>query len=107
MRVVVRGKLDILPRLKTRESHGTAPLDWDIRVQESPTCACGWNPLDKSGTSVYIGAPEEFADWVGYSVEELLEGPAENEDDTNQSDTTDQAHDADESSGFLSRLLGK
>lgn len=60
---------------------------------------------DKSGTSVYIGAPEEFAEWVGYSVDELLEGPAENDDDTVQSDTTNQARDTDESSGFLSRLL--
>lgn len=32
---------------------------------------------DKSGTDVYIGAPEEFAEWVGYSVEELLAAPAE------------------------------
>jgi hypothetical protein len=25
---------DILPRLKTRESHGTAPLSWDIVVYD-------------------------------------------------------------------------
>ena len=28
----VRSVIDILPCLKTRESHGTAPLDWDITV---------------------------------------------------------------------------
>jgi len=33
---------DILPRLKTRESHGTAPLDWDIRV-------CSLPPLSEVG----------------------------------------------------------
>ena len=27
---------DILPSLKTRESHGTAPLSWDIRVCSLP-----------------------------------------------------------------------
>jgi hypothetical protein len=26
--------IDILPRLKTRESHGTAPLSWDIVVYD-------------------------------------------------------------------------
>jgi len=26
---------DVLPRLKTRESHGTAPLSWDITVRGS------------------------------------------------------------------------
>jgi len=34
--------VDILPRLKTRESHGTAPLDWDIRV-------CSLPPLPEVG----------------------------------------------------------
>jgi len=27
--------IDVLPRLKTRESHGTAPLSWDITVRGS------------------------------------------------------------------------
>jgi DNA-binding transcriptional ArsR family regulator len=27
--------VDVLPRLKTRESHGTAPLSWDITVRGS------------------------------------------------------------------------
>jgi hypothetical protein len=31
---------------------------------------------DKSGSSVYIGAPDEFAEWTGYSVEDLLNGDA-------------------------------
>ena len=30
--VVEQPHIDILPRLKTRESHGTAPLGWDMRV---------------------------------------------------------------------------
>src|SRR6056297_3497032 len=34
---------------------------------------------EKSSTSVYIGAPDEFAEWIGYSVEELLGNPAETE----------------------------
>jgi len=33
---------------------------------------------EKSSTSVYIGAPEEFAEWIGYSVNELLNGAARN-----------------------------
>ncbi len=58
---------------------------------------------DKSGTSVYIGAPEEFAEWVGYSVEELLSGPAENGETINQSTESDKT----DSTGFFRRLLGK
>ncbi len=60
---------------------------------------------DKSGTSVYIGAPEEFADWVGYSVEELLAGPAESNNKSNKSDDESHVRDENESSGILSRLL--
>jgi hypothetical protein len=57
---------------------------------------------DKSGTSVYIGAPEEFAEWVDYSIDELLDGPAEN------SEAIDQPTDSEEtnSPGFFRRLLG-
>lgn len=73
---------------------------------------------DKSGTSVYIGAPEEFAEWVGYSVEELLNGAAETKMDNIQSartgsghkedvDTTQDETDSDESRGFLARLFGR
>ena len=63
---------------------------------------------DKSGTSVYIGAPQEFAEWVGYSVEELLNSP----DQTNETydDTTEREEeekdDERESTGIISRLLG-
>lgn len=58
---------------------------------------------DKSGTSVYIGAPEEFAEWVGYSVEELLSGPTENGETMNQSAESNKT----DSTGFFQRLLGK
>jgi hypothetical protein len=66
---------------------------------------------DKSGTSVYIGAPEEFAEWVGYPVDELLDDPSETgvndpqptgaEEGSKDSDDTSEG-----SSGLLSRLLG-
>lgn len=71
---------------------------------------------DKSRRSVYIGAPEEFAEWVGYSVEELLAGPAETEEDNVQSagveediceDGSDEDDGDDDSSGFFSRLFGR
>jgi len=61
---------------------------------------------DKSGTSVYIGAPEEFAEWVGYSVDELLNNPVEAEVDSSQSAATQDDSDGDSSGGFLSRLFG-
>ena len=57
---------------------------------------------DKSGTSVYIGAPEDFAEWVGYSVEELLNGPAENDEAMTQPAESKEA----DSPGFIRRLLG-
>ncbi|WP_253739211.1 hypothetical protein [Halohasta salina] len=64
---------------------------------------------DKSGTSVYIGAPEEFAEWIGYSVDELLNGAAETGDgiaQTEDIDKNEDGDDADDSSGLLSRLFG-
>jgi len=61
---------------------------------------------DKSGTSVYIGAPEEFAEWVGYSVEELLNGPSEADESLDEADRLDKNSDDDNSGGFLSRLFG-
>lgn len=63
---------------------------------------------EKSSTSVYIGAPNEFAEWIGYSVEDLLGNPAETETRPEHSveNETDDSN-ADESSGFLSRLLGR
>lgn len=62
---------------------------------------------DKSGTSVYIGAPEDFADWVGYSVEELLDGPAENGKGITQSAESGEASNKNSSPGFFRRLLGR
>ena len=62
---------------------------------------------DKSGTSVYIGAPEEFAEWVGYSVGELLDGPAENGELADQTDEPEGATAENTSPGFIRRLLGK
>ena len=63
---------------------------------------------EKSSTSVYIGAPEEFADWIGYSVDELLNGAAETStaDVTSSSSGEETSEDSDESGGFFSRLLG-
>lgn len=61
---------------------------------------------EKSSTSVYIGAPEEFAEWLGYSVDELLDGAAETGTATAQSSGTSQGASSDESGGFLSRLFG-
>jgi len=61
---------------------------------------------EKSSTSVYIGAPEEFAEWLGYSVDELLDGAAETGTDTTQSSESSAAASSDESGGFLSRLFG-
>ncbi|WP_049910883.1 phospholipase D-like domain-containing protein [Halorubrum coriense] len=63
---------------------------------------------EKSSTSVYIGAPDEFAEWIGYSVEDLLGNPAETETRPEpQAENETDASNADESSGFLSRLLGR
>ena len=63
---------------------------------------------EKSASSVYIGAPEEFAEWAGYTVDELLNGEteasmsnAEKEDDAEGS-----VESTDGSGGFLSRLFG-
>ena len=70
-----------------------------------------WSPIrnywgDWTPTSVYIGAPEEFADWIGYPVDELLNGAAETSTDTQQSASTEDESDMDDSGGFFSRLLG-
>ena len=61
---------------------------------------------DKSGKNVYIGAPEEFAEWVGYSVEELLEGSVEDLETPDRTSTENEASDDEDSGGLLSRLLG-
>jgi hypothetical protein len=64
---------------------------------------------DKSGNSVYIGAPEEFAEWIGYSVEELLNGAAETGSGISQGEEVDKIEDGDDgddSSGLFSRLFG-
>lgn len=60
---------------------------------------------DKSGTSVYIGAPEEFAEWVGYSVEELLDGAAETSGEYEQSARAENIPEEDGSRGFFSLLF--
>lgn len=65
---------------------------------------------EKSSTSVYIGAPEEFAEWIGYSVDELLNGAAETGSDTLQSNGAGQDYndgDSTESTDLFARLLGR
>jgi len=63
---------------------------------------------EKSSTSVYIGAPEEFAEWIGYSVDELLNGAAETGTDISQQNRGSRDNEAEgESTGFLARLLGR
>lgn len=64
---------------------------------------------EKSATSVYIGAPEEFAEWVGFSVEELLsdETAAEMEGGDSESTNEETTKEENGSSGFLTRLLGR
>ena len=64
---------------------------------------------DKSGNSVYIGAPEKFAEWIGYSVDELLDGAAETGNRIAQTEDVDEdedGDDAEDSKGLLSRLFG-
>ncbi|WP_135829601.1 phospholipase D-like domain-containing protein [Halorussus halobius] len=63
---------------------------------------------EKSSTSVYIGAPEEFAEWIGYSVDELLNGAAETGSEISQQNRgpEDNGNDS-ESTGFIARLLGR
>jgi hypothetical protein len=63
---------------------------------------------EKSASSVYIGAPEEFAEWAGYTVDELLNGAAEaGMDNTDEPEDEEESTDSnEESGGFLSRLLG-
>ncbi|SFR48336.1 hypothetical protein SAMN04487937_2314 [Halorubrum sodomense] len=63
---------------------------------------------EKSATSVYIGAPEEFAEWVGFSVGELLTNETAVAIDRNTSESKhgEPTEAEDGSSRFLSRLLG-
>jgi hypothetical protein len=61
---------------------------------------------EKTSSSVYIGAPEEFAEWIGYSVDELLNGTAEDESDFGQNTETEESAETDDSDGLLSRLFG-
>ncbi|MGZ0747326.1 hypothetical protein [Haloparvum sp. AD34] len=60
----------------------------------------------KSSNSVYIGAPEEFAEWIGYSVDELLSDASETGTSSGQSTETQDPASGDDSGGFLSRLFG-
>lgn len=60
---------------------------------------------DKSGRSVYIGAPEEFGSWIGHSVDELLNGIADRSADTEYSTKSDSKPNEDDSGGFFSRLF--
>ena len=65
---------------------------------------------EKSSTSVYIGAPEEFAEWIGYSVDELLSGAAETGSERARSNGAGGGQGDDgstESSGLFARLLGR
>jgi hypothetical protein len=67
---------------------------------------------DKSGRSVYIGAPRVFAEWIGCSVEKLLADPDKEEvtvdsaEDDTDGDSNDAESDDAESTGFLERLFG-
>lgn len=63
---------------------------------------------EKSASSVYIGAPEEFAKWAGYTVDELLSGVAETgmgHAETHDDEESGESDDA--SGGFLSRLFSR
>ncbi|MFK5604632.1 phospholipase D-like domain-containing protein [Haloferax volcanii] len=64
---------------------------------------------DKSGTSVYIGAPDEFAEWAGYTVEELLHGVAETEGrtETTEPEVSTGTDDGSDSRGIFARLLNR
>ena len=57
---------------------------------------------EKGIENLYIGAPEDFAEWIGYSVEELLDGPAENDEAADQPTGSEETN----SPGFFRRLLG-
>jgi hypothetical protein len=52
--------------------------------------------------------PEEFAEWIGYSVDELLNGAAETGSEISQQNRgpEDNGNDS-ESTGFIARLLGR
>jgi len=62
---------------------------------------------EKSSTSVYIGAPDEFAEWLGYSTEELLGDPSETGTDQSESSQSASQESDTGSGGILSRLLGR
>jgi len=68
---------------------------------------------EKSSNSVYIGAPDEFAEWIGYSVDQLLDGVAESNGKVGaggrpeREEESAQASDSTRSGGFISRLLGR
>ena len=62
---------------------------------------------EKSSTSVYIGAPDEFAEWLGYSTEELLDDPSETGTDQSESSQSTSQESDTGSGGILSRLLGR
>lgn len=61
---------------------------------------------EKSSNSVYIGAPKEFAEWIGYSVDELLSDVSETGTSSGQSTEVQDPASGDDSGGFLSRLFG-
>ena len=66
---------------------------------------------EKSSTSVYIGAPDEFAKWIGYSVETLLNGVAEEETDRADTSGASETQASEEDNGqrpkgIISRILG-
>jgi len=48
---------DFLPRLKTRESHGTAPLSWDITVRGSRPVLVGRNSPHYGRTGEPLAVP--------------------------------------------------
>jgi hypothetical protein len=63
---------------------------------------------EKSSTSVYIGAPNEFAEWIGYPVEELLGDPEKNWAEPQSAVGSESGDSTGENSGgFFSRLLGR
>ncbi|MFC7137674.1 hypothetical protein ACFQRB_16845 [Halobaculum litoreum] len=64
---------------------------------------------DKSGRSVYIGAPEEFAAWAGYTVEELLDNPSEvsSSDEVSMTSSGGNSSESEGSEGWFSRIFSR
>jgi hypothetical protein len=60
---------------------------------------------EKSGASVYVGAPEEFAEWLGYTKADLLSGVAHASESQTESAGGEKESDKAESKGLLDRLL--